>query len=72
MVQCEIFSLVKETTKIKMSLIPFTFNKVALQVVTVDGKEWAQAKEVCKVLEYKKDISDVIPRHCICGRKYHP
>ena len=37
-----------------MSLVPFTFNTVKLQVVTVDGKEWCRAKEVCKALEYKK------------------
>ena len=40
-----------------MSLVPFTFNNVTLQVVTVDGKEWCRAKEVCKALEYQR-------RHC--------
>ena len=43
-----------------MSFVLFTFNKVALQVVTIDGKEWCRAKEVCKVLEYKKDTAHVV------------
>ena len=47
-----------------MSLALFTFNEVALKVVTVNGKQWCRAKEVCKALEYKKDTSDVIGGHC--------
>ena len=39
-----------ETTRIKMSLVPFTFNNVALEVVIIDGKKWWRAKEVCKAL----------------------
>ena len=46
-----------------MSLIPFTFNKVALQVVTIDGKEWCRGKEICKALGYKKDRAHVVRGH---------
>ena len=37
-----------------MSLVPFTFKNVELKVVTVNGKPWVRAKEVCKALEYSK------------------
>ena len=37
-----------------MCLVPFKLNKVALQVVTVNNKEWCKAKETCKTLEYQK------------------
>ena len=53
-----------ETTRIKMSLVSFTFNTVKMQVVTVDGKEWVKAKEIYTALKYKKDTSDVIRGHC--------
>ena len=43
------------------SLIPFTFNAVELKVVTIDGKEWCRAKEVCKALEYQKRKNE---HHC--------
>ena len=33
-----------ETTTMKMSFVPFTFNEVALQVVIIDGKEVVQSK----------------------------
>ena len=44
-----------------MSLVPFTFNKVELQVATI------RAKEVCKALVYKKDTAkttNIIRAHC--------
>ena len=47
-----------------MSLVKFTFNAVKLQVVTIDGKEWVRAKEVCKVLEYQGQTTKVIRGHC--------
>ena len=47
-----------------MSLVPFTFNRVALKVMTVDSKDWCRAKEVCKALEYKKDTAHVVKSHC--------
>ena len=47
-----------------MSLVPFTFNKVELKVVTVNGKQWCRAKEACKALEYEKRSKDVIRAHC--------
>ena len=47
-----------------MSFIPFTFNKVQLQVVTINGKEWCRAKEVCKALEYREKTAHIIRGHC--------
>ena len=43
-----------------MSLVPFMPNKVTLQVVTIEGKEWCKAKEVCKALEYEQKTTDVL------------
>ena len=40
--------------------MPFTFNAVELCVVTVNGKPWARAREVCKALEYNKKAADII------------
>ena len=47
-----------------MSLVPFTFKSVELKVVTINGKPWTRAKEVCKVLEYSRSINHVIKDHC--------
>ena len=46
------------------SLVPFTFNKVDLVVVNLNGKEWCRAKEVCQALEYEKKTGNVIRDHC--------
>ena len=46
-----------------MSLVPFTFKNVELKVVTINGKHWTRAKEMCKALEYNKKTSDVIRAH---------
>ena len=57
-------SLLSKRATIKdMSLVPFTFNEVALKVVTIDSKEWVQAKEVSKALEYEKKTVDVVKAH---------
>ena len=47
-----------------MSLVPFTFKNVELKVVTINGKPWTRAKEVCKALEYSRSINHVIKDHC--------
>ena len=47
-----------------MSLVPFTFKNVDLKVVTINGKPWTRAKEVCKALEYNKKTAHVIRAHC--------
>ena len=44
-----------------MSLVPFTFKNVELKVVTINGKPWARAKEVCRALKYDANI---IRAHC--------
>ena len=48
-----------------MSLVPFTFKNVELKVVTINGKPWARAKEVCRALEYNNKTAHVIRAHCI-------
>ena len=47
-----------------MSLVPFTFKNVELKVVTINGKPWTRAKEVCKALGYLKKTADVIKQLC--------
>ena len=47
-----------------MSLVPFTFKNVELKVVTINGKSWTRAKEVCKALGYLKKTADVIKQLC--------
>ena len=44
--------------------MPFAFNAVELKVVTINGKPWARAKELCKALEYNKKTAHVIRAHC--------
>ena len=50
-----------------MSLVPFTFKNVELKVVTINGKPWARAKEVCRALKYDAKTSktaNIIRAHC--------
>ena len=46
--------------------MPFAFNAVELYIVTVNGKHWTRAKEVCKALEYQKTTktAQVVRAHC--------
>ena len=46
--------------------MPFAFNAVELYVVTVNGKPWTRAKEVCKALGYSKitKTANVIKQLC--------
>ena len=49
------------------SVMPFAFNAVELYVVTVDGKPWTRAKEVCRALKYDAKTSktaNIIRAHC--------
>ena len=50
------------------ALVPFTFNDTKLFTLTIDGKHWTRAKEICKALEYKKTTKtgDVIRSNCSC------
>ena len=52
-----------DTCNKKMSLVPFTFKNVELKVVTINGKPWTRAKEVCKALEYNKKTAHVVRAH---------
>ena len=44
--------------------MPFSFNAVKLCVVTINEKPWARAREVCRVLEYKKKTTDIVKAFC--------
>ena len=46
------------------SVMPFAFNAVELYVVTVNGKPWTRAKEVCRALKYNKKTANIIRAHC--------
>ena len=39
------------------ALVSFTFNNTNLNTVTVNGKHWTRAKEICESLEYNKVTS---------------
>ena len=47
-----------------MSLVPFKFNNTKLVTITINGKHWTCAKEVCGGLEYEKKTGNVIRDHC--------
>ena len=52
--------------------MPFAFNAVELYVVTINGKSWARAKEVCKALEYKKGrVRNALKKHVSMENKRH-
>ena len=52
--------------------MPFTFKNVELYVVTINGKPWTRAKEVCKSLEYKKGrVRDALKKHVSIENKRH-
>ena len=48
------------------SVMPFTFNNIALCTVTLDGKSWTRSKEVCRALEYGKatKTADIVKHLC--------
>ena len=54
-----------------MSLVPFTFKNVELKVVTINGKHWIRAKEVCKALKYQRRTKDILRGHVSIENKRH-
>ena len=48
------------------SVTPFTFNNIALFMLTVDDKSWTSARKVCKTLEYGKatKTADIVENLC--------
>ena len=48
------------------SVMPFTFNSVALKTVTINDKPWIRAREVYKALEYVKGnkTADIVKHFC--------
>ena len=55
------------------SVMPFAFKNVELYVVTVNGKPWTRAKEVCKTLGYSENTKpkDVLKKHVSIENKQH-
>ena len=55
------------------SVMPFAFKNVELYVVTVNGKPWTRAKEVCKALGYSENTKpkDVLKKHVSIENKQH-
>ena len=53
------------------ALVSFTFNSIKLFTVTIRGKHWSRAKEICKALEYKRKGKDVIREHVSIENKQH-
>ena len=51
--------------------MPFAFNAVELYVVTVNGKQWTRANEVCKALKYERRTIDILRRHVSIENKRH-
>ena len=45
------------------ALVPFTFNSIKLFTITINGKHWSRAKEICQSLNYTKKTPDVIVDH---------
>ena len=61
------------TNKKMSSVMPFAFNAVELYVVTVNGKHWTRAKDVCKALGYGENTKpkDVLKKHVSIENKQH-
>ena len=53
------------------ALVPFTFNNTKLVTVTIKGKHWTHAVEVCKALEYKRRTNDILREHVSIENKHH-
>ena len=55
----------KEIQMKMSSAMSFTFSAVELCVVTINEKSWAHAREMCKVLGYRKKTANIVKNHCI-------
>ena len=53
------------------ALVPFTFNSIKLFTVTINGKHWSRAKEICDALEYKRRTNDILRDHVSIENKHH-
>ena len=53
------------------ALVSFTFNNTNLNTVTVNGKHWTRAKEICQSLKYHRETGHVIRDHCSCENIRH-
>ena len=53
------------------ALVPFTFNSIKLFTVTINGKHWTRAKEICQSFKYHRETGHVIRDHCSCENIRH-
>ena len=55
------------------SVMPFTYNKVDLRVVTINEKPWTRAREVCNALEYGKatKVANIVRDLCSQANYVH-
>ena len=45
--------------------------RCSLEVVSINGKPWTRAKEVCKALEYQRRTKDILRGHVSITNKRH-
>ena len=53
------------------NIIPFSFEKLQVRVVTIDGEPWFVGKDVCDALGYK-NATDAMNQHCRGVAKRYP
>ena len=44
--------------------MPFSFNAGELCIVTINGKPWTRAREVCRAPEHNKKTDDTVKAFC--------
>ena len=50
----------------KVIMREMSFNSIKLFTVTINGKHWTRAKEICQSLKYHRETGHVIRDHCSC------
>ena len=53
------------------ALVSFTFNNTNINTVTVNGKHWTRAKEICQSLKYQEKHGHVIEIIVACENIRH-
>ena len=55
-----------------MSVVQYAFNNIKLETVSINGKYWTRAKEVCRALEYQASRArDILKNHVSVENKHH-
>ena len=55
----------------KVIMREMSFNSIKLFTVTINGKHWTRAKEICQSLKYHRETGHVIRDHCSCENIRH-